>query len=116
MAIFLGNEMADAMAKKAASEAALWGAAAEQVAWVDALAKQVQRRIIEANLQASKANPTVFDSAGERSPEGSVPNCPAGAFFFSNEEHTKWHFGDQDSGGNVKSVSRAWVKRLLCAG
>ena len=60
MAIVFGNEMADAVAKKAAGEAALRGAAAEQVAWVDALAWQVQRRIVEANLQASKANPTVL--------------------------------------------------------
>ena len=36
------------------------GAAAEQIAWVDALAWQVQRTIVEANLQASKANPTVL--------------------------------------------------------
>ena len=48
------------VAKQAANEAALRGAAAEQVAWVDALAWQVQRRIVEANLQASKATPTVF--------------------------------------------------------
>ena len=61
MAIVFGNEMADAVAKKAASEAAVRrGAAAEQIAWVDAMAWQVQRRIIEANLQASKANPTVL--------------------------------------------------------
>ena len=60
MALVLGNEMADAVAKQAASEAALRGAAAEQVSWVDALAWQVQRRIIESNLQASKANPTVL--------------------------------------------------------
>ena len=46
--------------RRAAGEAALRGAAAEQVAWVDALAWQVQRRIIEANLQASKASPTVL--------------------------------------------------------
>ena len=43
-----------------ASEAALRGAVSKQVSWVDALAWQVQRRIIEANLQASKANPTVL--------------------------------------------------------
>ena len=55
MAIVFGNEMADAVAKRAASEAA-----AEQIAWVDAMAWQVQRRIIEANLQASKAKPTVL--------------------------------------------------------
>ena len=60
MAIVFGNGMAGAMAKKAASEAPLRGAAAEQVAWVDALAWQVQARIIEANLQPSKANPTVL--------------------------------------------------------
>ena len=60
MAIVFGNEMADAVAKKAASEAAVRRAAAEQIAWVDAMAWQVQRRIIEANLQASKANPTVL--------------------------------------------------------
>ena len=41
MAIVFGNEM-------------------EQIAWVDAMGWQVQRRIIEANLQASKANPTVL--------------------------------------------------------
>ena len=41
-------------------EAAVRGAAAEQIAWVDAMAWQVQRRIIEANMQASKANPTVL--------------------------------------------------------
>ena len=50
MAIVFGNEMADATAKQAANEAALRCAAAEQVAWVDALAWQVQRRIIEAKL------------------------------------------------------------------
>ena len=38
MAIVVGNEMADAMPKQAANEAALRGAAAGQVAWVDALA------------------------------------------------------------------------------
>ena len=37
MALVFGNEMADAVAKQAASEAALRGAAAEQVASVDAL-------------------------------------------------------------------------------
>ena len=52
MAHVFGNEMADAVAKQAANDAALRGAAAEQVLWVDALAWQVQRRIIEANLQA----------------------------------------------------------------
>ena len=36
--LYLGNEMADAVAKKAASEAAVRGAAAEQIAWVDAMA------------------------------------------------------------------------------
>ena len=41
MALVFGNEMADAVAK--------------QVAWVDSLAWQVQRWIVEANLQASKA-------------------------------------------------------------
>ena len=55
MALVFGNEMADAVAKQAVSEAALRGAAAEQVAWVVALAWQVQRRIVEANLQATKA-------------------------------------------------------------
>ena len=59
MALVFGNEMADAVAKQAANDAALRGAAAEQVLWVDALAWQVQRRIIDANLQASKATPTV---------------------------------------------------------
>ena len=43
MAIVFGNEMADAVAKWAASEAAVRGAAAEQIAWVDAMAWQVQR-------------------------------------------------------------------------
>ena len=60
MALVFGIEMADAVAKQAASEAALRGAAAEQVACVDALAWQVQRRIAEANSQASKATPTVL--------------------------------------------------------
>ena len=59
---FFGNEMADAVAKQAASEAALRGAAAEHVAWVDAPAWQVQRRIIKSNLQASKTTPTVLIS------------------------------------------------------
>ena len=59
MGLVFGNEMADAVAKQAASEAALRGAVAEQVSWVDALAWQVQRRIIEANLQASKTTPIV---------------------------------------------------------
>ena len=43
MALVFGNEMADAMAKQAANEAALRGAAAERVAWVDALTWQVQK-------------------------------------------------------------------------
>ena len=60
--LVFGNDMADAVAKQAASEAALRGAAAEQVSWLDALAWQVQRRIIEANLQASKTTPTVLIS------------------------------------------------------
>ena len=60
VALVFGSEMAAAVAKLAASEAALRGAAAEQVAWVDALAWQVQRRIIEANLQASRTTPTFF--------------------------------------------------------
>ena len=38
MAIVFGNEMAGAMAKQAANEAALRRAAAEQVAWVDGMA------------------------------------------------------------------------------
>ena len=50
MSIVFGNEMADAMDKKAASEAALWCAAAEQVAWVDALAWTVQRRSVKKKL------------------------------------------------------------------
>ena len=58
MALVFGNEMTDAVAKQAASAAAPRGAAAEQVAWVDAVAWQVQRRIVEANMQASKATPT----------------------------------------------------------
>ena len=62
MAVVFGNEMADAMAKQAANEAAVRGAAAEQVAWVDAMAWQVQRRIIQANLQASRSTPTVLIS------------------------------------------------------
>ena len=62
MALVFANEMADAVAKQAASEAALRGAATEQVAWVDALAWQVQRRIVEANLQASETTPTVLIS------------------------------------------------------
>ena len=45
-ALVFGNKMVDAVAKQAASEAALRGAAAEQVAWVDALAWLVQRRIV----------------------------------------------------------------------
>ena len=44
MALVFGNEMADAVAKQAASEAAPRGAAAEQVSWVDALAWQVPLR------------------------------------------------------------------------
>ena len=60
MALIFGNELADALAKQVASEAALRGAAAEQVAWVDAMAWQVQRRILEANTQASQAPPTML--------------------------------------------------------
>ena len=60
MALVFGNEMADPVAGRAANEAAQRGAAAEQVAWVDALAWQVRRWIVEANLQASKATPTVL--------------------------------------------------------
>ena len=62
MALVFGNEMSDAVAKQAASEAAPRGAAAEQVSWVDALAWQVQRRIVEADLQASKTTPAVLVS------------------------------------------------------
>ena len=62
MALTVGNELADTLAKQAASEAVFRGVAAEQVAWVDALAWQVQRRIVEANMQASKATPTVLTS------------------------------------------------------
>ena len=61
MAIVLGNEMADAVAMRAASEAAVRGAAAEQIAWVDTMAWQVQRRII-------------------RSQESSIQNCFASTF------------------------------------
>ena len=59
MSLVFGNEMADAMAKKAASEAAPRGAAAEQVAWVDAMAWR------EANMQASRDTPTVLTSCGK---------------------------------------------------
>ena len=38
MLLVFGNEMADAIAKQAANEAALRSAAAEKVAWVDAMA------------------------------------------------------------------------------
>ena len=62
MALVFGNEMADPVARRVANEAAQRGAAAEQVAWVDALAWQVRRWIVEANLQASKATPTVLTS------------------------------------------------------
>ena len=41
MSLVFGNEIGDAVAKQAASEAALRGAAAEQVAWVDALARKL---------------------------------------------------------------------------
>ena len=58
MALVFGNEMADAVAKQVANEAALQGTAAEQVAWVDVLAWQ----IVEANLQVSKATPIVVTS------------------------------------------------------
>ena len=51
------------------NEAALRGAAAEQVAWVDALAWQVRRWIVEANLQASKATPTVLTWLSKESQE-----------------------------------------------
>ena len=60
MVLVFGNEMAGAVAKQAASDAALRGGAAEQVSWVDALAWQAQRRIIEANLQASKNHSNCF--------------------------------------------------------
>ena len=89
MAIVFGNEMADAVAKRAASEAAVRGAAAEQIAWVNAMAWQVQRRIIEANLQASKANPTVCDTSRKRSQESSIQNCLAGTF---RADHTSIGF------------------------
>ena len=71
MVLVFGNEMADAVAKQAASEAALRGAAAEQISRVDALACQVQRRIIEA---ASKNHANCFDQSRKGSQEGSVQN------------------------------------------
>ena len=76
MAIVFGNERADAMAKQAANEAALRGAAAEPVAWVDALAWQVQRRI----TVSVPSQPHCLDSSGERSQEVSDKNCPSGTF------------------------------------
>ena len=66
MALVFGNEMADAVAEQAASEAALRGAAAQQVAWVDAMAWQIQGRIVEANVQASKAHPRTIVTSGEK--------------------------------------------------
>ena len=114
MAIVFGNEMGDAMAKQAANEAALRGAAAEQVAWVDALAWQVQRRTIEGNLQASKSQSHCFGSSGKKVSGGFSTKLSCRRF--SNKQHTNWHFGGQGSGGNVKSLSTAWVKRLLFAG
>ena len=54
LALVFGNEMADAVAKQAARQLS-------QVAWVDALAWQVQRRTVEANTQASKSHPNCLD-------------------------------------------------------
>ena len=80
MALVFGNQMADAVAKQAASEAALRGAAAEQISWVDALAWQVQRRIVEANLQASKTTPTVLASREKGLRRETVQNSSAVSF------------------------------------
>ena len=92
MALVFGNETADAVAKQEANEAALRGAAAEQVAWLYALAWQVQRRIVEANLQASKAAKRV--SGGH----STKPSCS----HFSNKLHASWHFGVRGKGVNVR--------------
>ena len=105
MAIVFGNEMADAMAEKAASEAALRRAAVEQVAWVDALIWQVQRRTLRQTCKRPKPIP-LFDTSGERSQESSCRR-------FSNNQHTNWHFGDPGRGGNVTFVSRAWGETSL---
>ena len=105
MAHVFGNEMADAVAKQAANDAALRGAAAEQVLWVDALAWQVQRRIIEANLQALPLfRLAVKRVSGGHSTKPSCSRC-------SNKLHTSWHFGVRGKGGNVRFATRTWAKR-----
>ena len=113
MTLVFGNEMAGLVAKQAANEAALRGAAAEQVAWVDALAWKVQRRIVEANLQASKTTPIVLISREKCLGSYSTkPSCS----HFSNNRHTSWHFGVRGKGVNVRFASRTWAKRRWCAG
>ena len=107
MALVFGNEMADAVAKQAARKAALRGAAAEQMTWVDALAwsdcglsRQIHR------LQ--KTTPTVLVSGGNSAKHfGNL---------FWNRLHINWHFGDQGKGENVKFASRAQAKRRQYAG
>ena len=105
----------------AASEAAVRGAAAEQIAWVDALAWQVQRRITEANLQASKANPTVLTLREKASGEF---NTKLSCRHFSNRPHINWRFDVPGNGGNVKSCKQSmgetslvrWLRAGPCSG
>ena len=59
MAIVFGNEMADATAMQAANEAALRGAAAEQVAWWTRWLGKSNGESLRQTCKASKTNPTV---------------------------------------------------------
>ena len=60
MYLILGNETASALAKAEALRAVLQGTAAEQIAWVDATFCQLQRKLVEANLQAAEFSPLIL--------------------------------------------------------
>ena len=115
MALVFGNELADARPKQAASDAALRGATAEQVAWVDALAWQVQRRIVEANMQASKATPTVLTSCERGLRRGTVRNRPAVTFRELRRSRQRWRCQACKRSMGETSLVR-WLRAGPCSG
>ena len=84
------------------------------MAWVDALAWQVQRWIVEANLQASKATPLVLTSCEKGLRRAQYKTVLQS--FFEEKLHASWHFGVRGNGGNVRFARRTWSKRRQCAG
>ena len=89
------------------------GTAAEQVALVDALSWQVQRWIVEANLQASKATPTVLTSCEKGLRRAQYKTVLQS---FSNKLHTSWHFGVRGKGGNLQAGHGLNVVSALAEG